>query len=250
MKTLEICTFSLASCLTAQEAKAHRIELCGGMPEGGTTPSAGLLMAARKTLHIPIYVMIRPRGGDFLYNQSEIQTMQYDIGMAKNLGADGIVLGMLDKNGNVDKALTARLVAQAYPLKVTFHRAFDRTVDVSQAIEAIIECGCERILTSGQANTADLGLATLASICQQAQGRIEIMAGSGVNAQNATIMLKTGVDALHFSAKKTLPSGMIYRGGQISMGSNSAIPEFETVEADQEKIEAMLAVMQAYSLKN
>jgi copper homeostasis protein len=244
MKVLEICTFSLLSAQIAQACGAKRIELCGGMPEGGTTPSAGLLKAVRNSIQIPIYVMIRPRGGDFLYNLTEIQTMEHDIEMAKNLGADGLVFGCLDKNGHIDQALTARLVALAHPLGVTFHRAFDRTANASQALEAVINSGCERILTSGQANTADLGLEVLTQICQQAQGRIEIMAGSGVNAHNASTILATGVDALHFSAKRIYESAMLYRGGKIWMGGNAAVPEFELAEADPQKIKELLAVLQ------
>jgi len=147
--TVEVCAFSLSACLAAQQAGANRIELCGSFSEGGTTPSAGLIKLARYHLHIPLYVMIRPRGGDFLYTETEIEVMIADIDMAKELGADGVVLGLLNADGTVDETTTSRLVAHAYPMGVTFHRAFDMASDPFNALEAIIRTGAERNFNIG-----------------------------------------------------------------------------------------------------
>ncbi len=232
--------------MTSQRAGASRVELCASMPEGGTTPSGGLISVVRKALEIGIFVMIRPRGGDFLYNESELQTMQYDIDMAKNLGADGIVLGILNKNGQVNKTQVAKFVAQAYPLEVTFHRAIDCAVNYDEALEAIIDTGCKRILTSGQANTAFEGINNLEKIVKQAKNRIEIMAGSGVNAINAASLLKIGVDSLHLSAKAIRNSEMIFRNDKIKMGGFGEMSEFEIAFADEQKIRDVKNVMEMF----
>ncbi|GAB4035576.1 copper homeostasis protein CutC [Spirosoma gilvum] len=236
---VEICAYSLTSCLTAQQAGAGRIELCGGLPEGGTTPSAGLIQLARQHLHIPFYVMIRPRGGDFLYSNHELSVMQADIQMAKTLGADGIVLGILNADGTVDEDQTRNLIELANPLPVTFHRAFDMTRDPLEALEAVIRTGAERILTSGQHPTAEQGIAILRQLTQQAAGRIEIMAGAGVNANNAKLLIEAGVDALHLSGGQKEDSHMHYRHPSVSMAS--AIPgEYDYIEANEEKIRAVI----------
>jgi copper homeostasis protein len=182
---VEICAFSLESCLIAQRAGANRIELCGGMFEGGTTPSAGLIRMATQSIKIPIYVMIRPRGGDFCYSETEFEVMKTDILLAKNLGTNGLVFGILNPDGTVDSGRNKELIELAKPLGVTFHRAFDVSREPFEALESIIECGFERILTSGQKNTAIEGKGLLAELVKKANHRIEIMAGSGVNAQNA-----------------------------------------------------------------
>jgi copper homeostasis protein len=239
--TIEVCAYSLASCLTAQQAGAGRIELCGGLAEGGTTPSAGLIQLARQHLTIPFYVMIRPRGGDFLYSETELQVMKADIQMAKSLGADGIVLGVLQADGTVDEVQTRLLIDLAKPLPVTFHRAFDMTRDPLEALEAVIRTGAARILTSGQHQTAETGLSILRQLTSQASGRIEVMAGAGVNAQNATQLIETGLDALHLSGSSKEDSRMMYRQPAVSMAS-SVPTEYEYVEANEEKIRAVISV--------
>lgn len=240
---LEICSFSLESCLTAQKAGAGRIELCGGMFEGGTTPSAGLIRLARQNLTIKLYVMIRPRGGDFYYSESEFEVMKADILTAKNLGADGVVFGILNPDGSIDKIRTTELVNLAKPLKVTFHRAFDVAEKPFQALETIIECGCERILTSGQKNTAIEGLDLLKILVEKSQDRIEIMAGSGVSAQNAQQFLNVGVHALHMTGKGIQESKMTFRKPDVSMAAAALTNEYEIYEADFEKCKAVVEIL-------
>ncbi|QJW91830.1 copper homeostasis protein CutC [Spirosoma taeanense] len=244
---VEVCAYSLDSCLTAQEAGAGRIELCGGLSEGGITPSAGLIRIARQHLTIPLYVMIRPRGGDFVYTPSELAVMRADIESAKSLGADGLVFGILRPDGTVDEAQTRQLIELAYPLPVTFHRAFDMTRDPLEALEAVIRTGAARILTSGQQPTAEAGLPVLQQLVQQAAGRIEIMAGAGVNAGNARQIRKTRVDALHLSGRQSLPSPMIYRNPGLSMAS--VVPdEYERIEAGTDAIRQVIKSLSADQL--
>ena len=208
---LEIIGFNIESCIAAQEAGASRIELCDNPTEGGTTPSYGFIKAAREKLSIDLYVMIRPRGGDFLYSDAEFEIMMQDIGMCKNLGCDGVVLGILTPGGNVDKKRCRQLIEYAYPLGVTFHRAFDRAKDPLQSMEDVIEIGCERILTSGLRLKAIDGIALLKKLIQQADDRIIIMPGSGVNADNIMQMAEsTGAVEFHSSASIFLNSEMKY----------------------------------------
>lgn len=236
---IEVCAYSLQSCLTAQRAGAGRIELCGGMAEGGTTPSAGLVQLARKHLTIPLYVMIRPRGGDFLYSASELDVMKADIQLAKSLGADGLVFGILNPDGTVNETQTRELVNLAHPLPVTFHRAFDMTREPIEALEAVMRTGAVRILTSGQQQTAEQGLFVLQQLAQRAAGRIEVMAGAGVSAQNASQLIAAGIDALHLSGSQREDSGMSFQQPAVSMASG--IPgEYEHVEADEEKIRTVI----------
>lgn len=236
---IEVCSFSLNSCLVAQRAGASRIELCGGLAEGGTTPSAGLIQLVRQQLTIPFYVMIRPRGGDFLYSETEFVVMKADIQLAKALGADGLVFGLLNPDGSVDEERTKQLVDLADPLPVTFHRAFDMARDPLEALEAVIRTGAVRILTSGQQQTAEAGLSVLRQLSQTATGRIEIMAGAGVNARNAQLFIDAGVDALHLSGSQKEDSGMIFRQPSVSMAS-SLPGEYEYVEASEDKIRAIV----------
>ncbi len=247
---LEICCFSLESCETARDAGANRIELCSGMAEGGTTPSAGLIRLAVENmfLNVQVYVMIRPRGGDFCYSENDIRVMRADIRTAKNLGASGVVLGMLNPDGSVDKERTTKLVKLAAPMGVTFHRAFDMTNDPIQAMEDIIECGCERILTSGQKNTAIEGIDLIKTLVEKSNNRIEIMAGSGVTAQNARQFLDIGVHALHMTGRSIQASKMIFRKPDVSMTTTpvdiaSLSSEYEIYEADFKKCKAVAAML-------
>ena len=236
---IEVCAYSLESCLTAQRAGAGRIELCGGLAEGGTTPSAGLIQLARRHLTIPLYVMIRPRGGDFLYTETELAVMRADILLAKAAGADGLVLGVLRPDGTIDEDQTRMLIELAAPLPITFHRAFDMTRDPLEALEAVIRTGAVRILTSGHQQTALAGLSTFRRLTQATTKRIEIMAGAGVNAQNAKSLIEAGVDALHLSGGRPEDSRMIFRQPSVSMASG-LLGEYEYVEADAEKIRAVV----------
>lgn len=233
---LEICCYSLQSCINAQLGGANRIELCNGLFEGGTTPSIGLIKLAVEAVDIPVYPIIRPRGGDFVYSETELRVMKEDILQAKAAGAKGVVIGILNTDGTVSIPETKRLVELAKPMGVTFHRAFDMTVDPVQALEDIIETGCERILTSGQQNYAADATALLSKLVNTANGRIEIMAGSGVKVNNAEELIKTGVDALHLSAKTSTESPMQFRNEAISMASAINPSEYVRYEADLEMI--------------
>ncbi len=244
---VEVCAFSIESCLNAQRAGAHRVELCGGLYEGGTTPSYGLIERARVVLSIQLYVMIRPRGGDFCYDEDELSVMRSDIQAAKKLGADGVVFGILLPNGEVDIARTSELVELAKPMGVTFHRAFDMTIEPFTALEAVIQTGAERILTSGQQNTALEGHNLIQQLTQKAAGRIEIMAGSGVNAGNALLLTKTGVQALHLTGKATKIGAMKYQKSAVSMASVLPSDEYEITYSNELKIKAVIEAIHVKS---
>ncbi|GAA4449038.1 copper homeostasis protein CutC [Nibrella saemangeumensis] len=229
---VEICAYSLESCLVAQRAGAGRVELCSSLSEGGLTPSAGLIQLACRQLSIDLYVMIRPRGGDFLYSDTEFAVMQADIDMAKSLGADGIVLGLLKADGTVDEERTRQLVELAQPLPVTFHRAFDMTRDAGEALEAVIRAGAVTILTSGQQPSAGQGIEQLRQLVHQGSGRINIMAGAGVNRQNVGLLIEAGVQAVHLSGKTSLESPMTFRRAGLSMAS-AVLGEYERIESDE-----------------
>jgi copper homeostasis protein len=236
---IEVCAYSFESCLTAQEAGADRVELCGGLSEGGTTPSAGLIQLARQHLSIQLFVMIRPRGGDFLYSDTELAVMRADIMAAKSARADGVVLGILQADGTVDEAKTREFVELAHPMPVAFHRAFDMTRDPAEALEAVIRTGAIRILTSGQHPSAESGLSVLHQLTEQAAGRIEIMAGVGVSGHNASQFIGIGLDALHLSGKSSLPSPMVYRRPNLQMAS-AVLGEYERIEASADAIQSVV----------
>lgn len=237
---VEICTFSLESCVNAQLAGASRVELCSGMYDGGTTPSAAMIRMAREKLSIELYVMIRPRGGDFLYSDQEFELMKEDILYAKSCKADGVVFGILKADGSVDVERTRELVEWAAPMKVTFHRAIDMTRNMEDALEDVIRAGCYRVLTSGGRNTVDEGIEQIRILTEQAKGRVQIMAGSGVNAANTSRLVDAGVDAIHLSGKSSRDSGMDFRNPNVFMGGVPGLPEYEQYYSDVEKIKAVL----------
>lgn len=240
--TIEICAYSLESCINAQAGGAGRIELCGGLGEGGTTPSAGLIEVVKKHIQIPVYVMIRPRGGDFVYDVFEEEIMRKDINLAKQLGANGVVLGILSADGQVDVVRTKALVDYAYPMKVTFHRAFDLTPDPVKALKAVIATGAERILTSGQKPSAVEATDLLKKLAKEAGQSIEIMAGGGVNHTNAKQLAETGVHALHLTAKAFRPGRQKYFPAEISMAGE--IPDERSVlYSDLGLVEAIVQVV-------
>ena len=206
---LEVIGFTIESCMIAQAAGAHRIELCDNPSEGGTTPSYGFIKTARENLSTELYPIIRPRGGDFLYSEIEFEVMKADIENCKSLGCDGVVIGILNADGTVDKKRCKQLVEIAHPMKVTFHRAFDRTNDPFKAMEDILSIGCERILTSGQKNLAIDGEELLNKLVKQANNRIIIMPGSGVNSDNIETLVKnTNATEFHTSARTFVNSKM------------------------------------------
>lgn len=237
---VEVCAFSIESCLNAQQAGATRIELCGGLYEGGTTPSYGLIKRAREVTTLQLYVMIRPRGGDFCYDDEEFLVMKQDIELAKELGADGVVFGLLLPTGEVDEVRTAELVALAKPLQVTFHRAFDVAKEPFEALEAVIRTGAVRILTSGQENSALDGAELLTQLAKKAAGRIDLMAGSGVNVMNAVRLAQTGVQALHLTGKAARKGQMIYQKEGVSMASVLPTDEYEIIYSDALKIRSVV----------
>lgn len=209
--TLEVIAFTIESAGIAERCGAHRIELCDNPGDGGTTPSHGMIERVRGRNSIQLFPIIRPRGGDFLYSEEEFRIIQKDISICKQLGCDGVVIGMLNPDGCVDKARTRRLVELAYPMEVTFHRAFDRVRDPYEALEDIIEAGCTRILTSGLKPRALEGAFLLKQLVEQANERICIMPGSGVRANNVLEIAKqTGAREFHSSARTEKSSQMQY----------------------------------------
>ena len=220
MYRFEICANSVASCIAAQAGGADRVELCAGIPEGGTTPSFGMIKNARENISIGLNVIIRPRGGDFLYSECEIQEMLYDIKTAKSLGADGLVFGCLNPDGSVDMDTMSRLMKAAGKTPVTFHRAFDHTNDPFKSLEDIISLGCARILTSGCRPTALEGVDILARLVERAGERIIIMPGCGVRESNISEIARlSGAREFHFSARESVESGMVFRNPEVAMGS-------------------------------
>lgn len=225
----EVCANSVESCLAAQTGGANRVELCAGILEGGTTPSYGEIAMARKVLNTArLHVIIRPRGGDFLYSPLETKIMLEDIEIARHLGVDGVVFGCLTANGDIDTVAMKELMEASHGLSVTFHRAFDVCRNPDEALEQIIELGCERILTSGQQPTAEQGIPLLKKLHRQAAGRITLLAGCGVNEKNISrIAGETGIQEFHFSARENIPSGMKYKNESVSMGGTVHIDEYE-----------------------
>lgn len=238
--TCELCAYSVEACEAAARAGVARVELCASPWEGGVTPSAAMIRRARRVPGLRLSVMIRPRGGDFCYTDEEVRLMAEDIRLAREWGADGVVVGLLTPDGRIDAERTAALVAEAGGMEVTFHRAFDMAREQSEALEAVVGAGCRRILTSGGCNTAVEGIGTLRRLVAQAGGRIEIMAGSGVNPLNARLLASTGVDALHFSARTWRDSRMEFRNPHVSMGGVEGVPEYALPCADETLIRQIL----------
>lgn len=230
---IEVCANGVESCLAAQQGGADRVELCAGIPEGGTTPSYGEIKVARRVLtSTHLHVIIRPRGGDFLYTDLEVERMAQDIAMCRDLGVDGVVFGCLKADGTIDMERNRYLLECSRGMSVTMHRAFDRAAAPSQALEDLIALGFDRILTSGQQPKAFQGVELLSRLNRQAAGRISLMAGSGVTEQNIRdIHEATGLLEFHFSAREPQPSGMQYVNPDLYMGrpgANEAALEYTT----------------------
>jgi copper homeostasis protein len=206
---IEIATSDFATTKSAVEGGADRIELCANLAEGGTTPSYGTIKQCREAFYVWLYPIIRPRGGDFLYNKDEFAIMTNDVKLCKQSGCDGIVIGLLNMDGTIDLARTSELIELAYPMGVTFHRAFDRCKDPFEALEELIEIGCERILTSGQRPTVNEGIDLIAALNEKADDRIIIMPGSGVRKENIKMLAeKTGCIEFHTSLRGKTKSPM------------------------------------------
>jgi copper homeostasis protein len=235
--TVEIVVYNIESARKAQEGGADRIELCDNPGEGGTTPSFGTIESVRQHVSLDIFVMIRPRGGDFHYDSYEFHSMKRDISTCQKLSVDGVVFGIVNADGTIDKKRCKELIDKARPLKVTCHRAFDMTKDPFQALEDCIEAGFDRILTSGRHIHAVQGVDLIKELIKRADGRIAIMPGSGVNENTVEeIVSKTGAKEIHFSATAFRESAMVYRNEQISgMGSDEG-SEFKLRTVDPERV--------------
>jgi copper homeostasis protein len=224
---LEICVDTVESAITAQEAGADRVELCDNLSEGGTTPCFGTISSARSNLTIGLHVIIRPRGGDFLYTDLEYDIMRRDIECCGELGADGIVLGILRSDGDIDIERTSRLIELAQPMSVTFHRAFDMCTDPLKGLEDVVDTGASRLLTSGQKDKVPDGVSLINQLVKKAGSRIVIMPGSGINSSNISdIALATGAREFHMTARKIIASEMIFRQSGVSMSSVPGVSDF------------------------
>ena len=234
---LEIAVFNVESAIAASNEGANRLELCENPFDGGTTPSYGTLQTVREKVSIPVFPIIRPRGGDFLFSEDEFAVMKKDIELCKKLGFEGVVIGLLLEDGNIDEERTRILVKLAAPMDVTFHRAFDRAAEPLQAMETIISCGCKRILTSGQVPNAMDGKELIKQLILQANNRIIIMPGSGVRSNNIKELADfTGAKELHSSARKLLSSQMDFT--QLSMKE-----KLENINVDVVEIKKMKEIL-------
>jgi copper homeostasis protein len=237
----EICVDSVAGVKAARDCGAARVELCAGLLEGGITPSRGMIRAARKVSGIKLHVIIRPRGGDFLFDDDEFDTMHADIEAAKCEGADGVVIGQLAADGRIDVARTRELVTRIRPLAVTFHRAFDMTPDPFEALESLIELGVERILTSGQEASVLEGLPLIRALIEKAGQRIIVMPGGGITMRNAARIVEMARPReIHFAALELAHGGMSFRRPHVFMGGELRPPEYDRLVTSAATIRAVM----------
>lgn len=241
---LEACVDSVESALSAQAGGADRVELCDNLLEGGTTPSAGLIALCCARLEIPVHVLIRPRGGDFVYSELELEVMRRDIAVARECGARGVVFGMLLPDGSIDLPHTRALIGAARPLAVTFHRAFDFTADPDQALDDLIALGVDRLLTSGQAASAIEGTGILARLVQRAAGRIAIAAGGGLSEENVLAVIeRTGVPEVHVRATALLESTVAYRPTHLTLLKQPLPNQYDRAVTDPERIRRLVLLL-------
>lgn len=241
---VEICVDSVESATVAEAAGAGRIELCSSLSEGGVTPSAGLIESVRRNIGIKVHVLIRPRGGDFLYSDNDFSVMRRDIEIAGEYGADGIVTGLLNSDGTVDVERTALLTEYAAPMSVTFHRAFDMCRDPKKALEDIVSAGAARILTSGQARTAIEGAQLIKNLCAESAGKITVMPGGGIDEYNIALLAgTTGAREYHLSGRRQRESRMTFRRKGIYMGDPRLQSEYTIKSADAERIRAIIMIL-------
>jgi copper homeostasis protein len=238
---VEVCCGSLASAIAAQEGGAHRVELCANLYEGGTTPSHGTLELAREKLDIEINVLVRPRGSDFVYDGDEMEIIRRDVAKCKELGIDGVVIGFLTPEGEIDTEKTKEIVELARPMSVTFHRAFDMCRDPYVALDELIEIGVDRILTSGQVNMAPDGVDLIAELVRKAGDRVIIMPGAGLDVENiAQFHAKVGAKEYHSTLWDKVESVMEFRMPGVFMGGLPEIPEFTGMQTDPERVRLFL----------
>lgn len=241
---MEICADSVESATIAEAAGAGRLELCSALAEGGVTPSAGLIESVRRETNIRLHVLIRPRSGDFMYNDSEFSVMRRDIDTAGERGADGIVTGILRSDGTIDVERTALLAEYAAPMALTFHRAFDLCRDPKKGLEDVIATGASRVLTSGQARNAIEGASLIRSMISDAAGRIIIMPGGGIDEYNiAMLATGTGATEYHLSGRKQRESMMTFRRKGIYMGDPRLQSEYTLKSADAERISSVIMIL-------
>lgn len=239
---LEVCIDSIESLAIAIDAGADRIELCNSLMEGGLTPSAGYARKAIELSSIPVFPIIRHRGGDFVFSEDEIDLMVEDIRLMKRLGAPGVVVGALTPEGAIHQPALLRFVEAAQGIDVTFHRAFDLCIDPVEGLEVLIQSGCSRLLTSGQAASAQAGIDSIRALVRQAEGRIEIMPGAGIHQGNVeAIVSETGVKEVHLSGKTTRASRMI-QTSEATMGDDSEADSLVTV-TDFQKVRAVVDML-------
>ncbi len=238
----EICVEGIDGVIAAQEGGGDRVELCASLLEGGITPSFGTVRAALKLCWLPVHVILRPRGGDFLYSDAEFATMLDDAAQLRKLGAAGIVIGCLTADGRIDEDRMTALIEAAAPLRVTCHRAFDMTRDPEEALEALIRCGVHRVLTSGQQPRAVEAIPLLRKLNQQAGARIVVMACGELAPGNiARVVRETGGSEFHFAALKAVPSAMAYRNPSVGMGGTGLDREYSNTLTDPDLVRATIA---------
>lgn len=239
---VEACVDSVESALAAQAGRAGRVELCANLVEGGTTPSAGTIALARERLDVPLFVIVRPRGGDFLYAAEEREVMRRDVELARRMGADGVVVGALTPDGRVDEPVTRMLVDAARPMQVTFHRAFDLARDPHEALDALLALGVDRVLTSGAAPTALEGAGTLAALVRQAGGRLVVLAGGGITEENVSrVVALSGVREVHVRGAVRVESRMRHRRPGIAFGKPYTPDEYSRVVTSAERVRHVVA---------
>ena len=241
---VEICVDSVESACIAESAGAGRIELCSALSEGGVTPSAGLIESVLRNVSIPVNVLIRPRGGDFLYSDTEFSVMRRDIDVAGEAGAHGIVTGILNRDGTVDTERTGLLAEYASPMSVTFHRAFDLCRDAAKSLDDIIATGAARLLTSGQARTATDGAKTIMALVAQAGSAIIIMPGGGIDEYNISVLASmTGAREFHLSGRRMDESSMTFRRKGVYMGDPCLQAEYVLRTADEDRIRKVIKIL-------
>ncbi|KAG8228174.1 hypothetical protein J437_LFUL014409 [Ladona fulva] len=241
---MEVCVDCVESAVNAGKGGASRIELCSALSEGGLTPTVGLLRRVKSLVKIPVFVMIRPRRGDFCYSNDEVEVLYEDIRLLKDNSADGFVFGSLTPEGAIDRAICEKLISLASPLPCTFHRAFDLACDPIQSLDTIIEIGFHRLLTSGQAKSAESGAMLIKKLIDQANGKISIMPGAGITAENLEkILILTCAREFHASARKAVQSKMIHVNETCKMGGKC--DEYELLVTDVYTVKTMVETAQS-----
>lgn len=240
---MEVCIDSVQSAVNAEAGGATRLELCGNLIEGGATPSLGMFRIIKERVNVPVFVMIRPRGGDFLYTEDEFSVMKENVKIFKDNGADGFVFGILAADGSIDKERVKEVMSLCRPLPVTFHRAFDMARDHEESLETLISLGVDRLLTSGGEPTALEGAPVIKRLVELSKERIVIMAGGGITERNLErIIMGTGVQEFHCSARVSVESSMRFHNSRIGMGASFGPPEYSVKMADKDRVQRLVSI--------